>query len=182
MESPSPDHAEKHASVLDVLKTTLMSKIEEVTNSITGSVMAVANAFSMHADEVAHAYAGTCPDQGPDVDPLDLDSDYVTLLDALRRTRPDAYKVLVLNATDWHDSPPLLYEQPAKMTALAIQVAKALGVSSPPLETCVGDVAAAVAASLSTAIVVPDPPPPSLTPGSSGSGPASLPPGDSRVS
>lgn len=126
-------------------------RINALTSSVSESVLAVSNAFSMHADEVASAYAGTCPDQGPDIDPLDLDARYVVLLDALRRTRPDAYAVLVQAAVQWHQDPPLLYEQPLKMGELASHVAETLAGQAPPQGACSAAVAAAASAALSSA-------------------------------
>lgn len=159
--APSPDLGvtDQAALLVMLVKKALVERINALTDSVTGSVMAVARAFSMHADEVAQAYAGTCPDQGPDVDPLDLDSNYVVLLDALRRTRPEAYRLVVMAAIDWHDAPPLLFEQPLKMAALSSRVTGQMNAAALPLGTCEGAVAAAAAASLSTAITLPDPPP-----------------------
>lgn len=83
------------------------------------SVQHVAAALSLQIDEISHAYAGTCPDYSSDIDPLDLDSNYVIILDSLRRSRPEAYMLLVNEAMAWNDDIPQLVDQPAKMREIS---------------------------------------------------------------
>lgn len=130
------------------------AQIESVVGAFTSPVIAVSNALSMQVDEVAFAYSGKCPDQSADVEPLDLDTSYVTILDALRRMRPAAYRMLADAAQDWHDNTPILYEQPERMSALSRLLVENLP-DRRVTKGCKAAVSSAVTASLSTT-----PPPP----------------------
>lgn len=152
---PSQGVIDHIKQIYKVAQLAVSEKIAALTVEVTDSVMAVSHALSLHVDEVAHAYEGTCPDDGPDVDPLDLDSNYVTLLDALRRTYNDSYQMLVQEAVAWQATPPPLYEQPGKMSDLSTRLVQSLGVS---VQACGGGVATAAAAALSTAKAPPPPP------------------------
>lgn len=147
------------AKVIEIVNT----QIALVVGGLTGSVTAVSSALSMHLSELADAYSGRCPDQSTDVDPLDLNTDYVTLLDNLRRTRPKAYSLLAYAGRLWHDHPPALVDQPARMASHAGIIVTRLNTENAATHsTCTPAVTAAVAASLSTA----QPPPPVAVPDS----------------
>lgn len=123
------------------------TQIQVVTQGLTASVTAVTDALAMHVNEMADAYSGRCPDHSKDVNPLDLDSNYIILLDDLRRNRPDSYSLLTSVVEAWQKNPPVLYKQPAVMSEVVEILAKRLGSSG----SCPPEVAAAVSASMSTA-------------------------------
>lgn len=100
----------------------LVSVVNEQFTSLAqrldSSVRSVVTSLSLQIDEISHAYSGTCPDHSSDINPLDLDSNYVTLLDAMRRSRPHAYALLVQEAMQWHNDTPQLRDQPSRMHEL----------------------------------------------------------------
>lgn len=131
-------------SLIEVVNAQIALVLAELTSSVTS----VSSALSMHLSELADAYSGRCPDQSTDVNPLDLNSDYVTLIDNLRRTRPKAYNLLAYAGRLWHDHPPALIDQPARMASHADIIVTRLNAATHP--SCSPEVTAAVAASLST--------------------------------
>lgn len=116
--------------------------------ALTSSVAAVSEALSMHLNEMSDAYSGRCPDHSTDVNPLDLDTNYVVMLDALRQTRPESYQLLLGWVLAWQKATPVLYKQAVVMGKLAALLTSKMTDSS---GSCPVEVAAAVAASLSTA-------------------------------
>lgn len=147
--------SDQASNIANSITKVLKEKIAALTGAVSDSVMAVAKAFSLHADDMADAYLQKCPDQGVDVDGLELDVNYVILLDHLRRTRPDAYALLLKVAVEWHEHTPLLYKQPVIMAELANHiVGRLVGMSSVP-GSCAASVAAAAAAALSSATAPP---------------------------
>lgn len=127
------------------------AQIDSVVVAFTTPVVSASHALSMQIDEVASAYAGKCPDQSSDVEPLDLDAGYVTIIDALRRTHPAAYRMLADAAIDWHDNTPVLHEQPLKMASLSLLLVE----NMPNNRQCLPAVSSAVTASLSTTLPKP---------------------------
>lgn len=125
------------------------AQIDFIVTAFTTPVIAVSNALSMQIDEVTSAYSGKCPDQSSDVEPLDLDTGYVTIIDALRRTRPEAYRMLADAAKEWHDTTPVLYEQPMKMAALSLLLVENMP-DNRATKQCLPAVSSAVTASLSS--------------------------------
>lgn len=155
MSSPAPANAtaSKTASTSTSASAKLIelvnTQIASVVQGLTSSVTQVSSAFSMQLNEIADAYSGRCPDQSSDVDPLDLDTNYVTLLDNLRRSRPRAFNLLADVARWWHENPIPLVDQAAKMaTHSSTLVARLNTVQS----SCTSAVVEAVAALLSTAL------------------------------
>lgn len=145
------------AGLLEIINT----QIDAVVGKITTPVLAASNALAMQLNNIADAYAGMCPDQKADVKMLDLDSNYIVLLDSLRRTRPIMYKELAAAALSWHDNPPPLLDQPAEMVSLAaVLVSRLESENAQAHGLCTPDVGPAVAAALSTAKPLPPDPDP----------------------
>lgn len=131
------------------------AQIAKITNGLSSSVLAVSGALSMQIDEIADAYSGRCPDQSADVDPLDLDKNYVLLLDAVRVDRPKVYAALVDAVAAWNDQTPALYKQPLAMVDLTRGLLSTLGADH---GACSKEVSDAVVAALSSAKAPPPPP------------------------
>lgn len=136
---------------MQALTEIINRQIMAAVGGITTPVVAVTSAVAMHLNDIADAYAGNCPDQTSDVKMLDLDGNYITLLDSLRRTRPYMYKVLANAAIWWHNHPLALLDQPASMMKLS-DILMADLQSEKHNAHCSPDDAIAVAAALSTAI------------------------------
>lgn len=142
--SPAPATGSAFARITDLVNT----QIAVVVGGLTSSVTQVSSALSMQLNEIADAYSGRCPDQSSDVDPLDLDTNYVTILDNLRRSRPMAFNLLAYVARWWHEHPIPLVDQAAKMETHSSSIVTRLNTVQ---SSCSPAVVAAVMASLSTA-------------------------------
>lgn len=148
---------------MPTLLETINAQIEMIISGVTRPVLEVSSALALQLSEMASAYAGNCPDQTTDVKMLDLDRNYITLLDSLRRTRPRVYEYIANTAQKWHDKTPPLLEQPAIMVSVSAQIVGHLdAVKASAHNLCPPPVASALSASLSTANA--HPPDPVLAP------------------
>lgn len=138
----------------------VFTQIDLVISQVTGPVLDVSNALAMQLHEMADAYQGSCPDQTTDVKMLDLDTNYITLLNSLRRTHPIVYKYIANIALAWHDEPPDLLQQPAQLAIISAAIVDRLAAVAPQAhDQCPPLVATATAAALSSAIPPPAPEP-----------------------